>query len=243
MSDYQTDNLYMHQQAADQQRLLLSRYMTKVYTWMAAGLVLSALAAWICLSSVTVFGFFIDLQTGSPTMFFWVCLLAELGLVFGLSAGIKRLQVSTAAALFVIYSGLNGLVLAPLLLAYTASSVTKVFLISASVFIAASAYGSLTKRNLSAMGQFMFMGLIGIIIASLVNLFLASSTLDFVISYVGVIVFVGLTAYDNQAIRAMLSQAANETTVSKMAIIGALKLYLDFLNLFLMLLRILGDRR
>jgi FtsH-binding integral membrane protein len=145
--------------------------------------------------------------------------------------------------LFTVYSSLNGFVLAPLLLAYTASSVTKVFLISACVFVAASAYGSFTKRNLSALRQVMFMGLNGIIIDSVVNIFLASSTLDFVISYVGVIVFVGLTAYDNQAIRAMLSQAANETTVSKMAIIGALKLYLDFLNLFLILLRILGDRR
>ncbi|MDR1397194.1 MAG: Bax inhibitor-1/YccA family protein [Desulfarculales bacterium] len=243
MSDYQTDNLYLHEQAADQQKLLLNRYMMKVYNWMAAGLALSALTAWICLTSVTVFRYFIDTNTGAPTTLFWICMVAELGLVFGLSAGIKRLPVKAAAALFVVYSSLNGFVLGPILLAYTASSVTKAFFVSAAVFVAASAYGSLTKRNLSAMGQFMFMGLIGIIIASLVNFFMASSTLDFIICYVGVIVFVGLTAYDNQAIRAMLSQAANETTVSKMAIFGALKLYLDFINLFLILLRILGDRR
>jgi FtsH-binding integral membrane protein len=243
MRDYQSDGFYPHEHEAVQQRLLVNRYMMKVYNWMAAGLGLSALTAWLSISSLTVFSYFIDIYTGSPTMLFWICLIGELGLVFALSASIKKIQVPTAALMFIVYSALNGFTMAPIIMAYTMASVTKVFLISASVFVAASAYGALTKRNLTAMGQFMFMGLIGIIIASLINMFLGSPTVDYVITYIGVIVFVGLTAYDNQAIRAMLGQAANEVTVSKMAIFGALKLYLDFINLFLILLRIFGDRR
>ena len=244
MRDYQTDNPpYMTGQAADQQRLMINSYMRKVYNWMGAGLAISALTAWWCMSSVTVLSYFIDFQTGSPTMLWFICLFAELGLVIAVSTGIKRFQASTAALMFVLYAALNGFTLSPILLAYTSASVTKAFALAAATFIAASAYGAITKRDLTGMGQFLMMGLIGIIIAMLVNMFMGSSTVDYVISCLGVIIFTGLTAYDTQVLRGMMAQAANDTTVAKMAIFGALKLYLDFINLFIMLLRIFGDRR
>jgi FtsH-binding integral membrane protein len=176
-------------------------------------------------------------------LLFWAALLAELGMVFGLSAGIRRMAVGTAMGLFIAYAALNGVTLGIILLAYTGSSVVKVFLITAGAFGATSAWAAATKRDLSGWGSFLFMGLIGIVIAMVVNMFLGSSMMDWIISVLGVGLFVGLTAYDTQQLRAMVLEAANETTVSKMAVIGALKLYLDFVNLFLMLLRLLGDRR
>jgi FtsH-binding integral membrane protein len=221
----------------------INGYMVKIYNWMAIGLALSALTAWISVNSFTVFSYFFDVYSGSPTMLFFICLVGELALVVAISAGIKRLQVRTAAALFVLYACLNGFTLSPILMAYTSASVTKAFALTAATFLAASVYGAATKRDLTSMGSFMFMGLIGILVASLINIFLQSAMIDFVVSYVGVVVFVGLTAYDTQKLRNMMGQAANDTTVAKMAIFGALTLYLDFINLFLMLLRVFGDRR
>lgn len=228
---------------ADRTLAVVNAFMRRVYNWMAGGLALSAVVAFWVMSSPAALQMFINFQTGSPTMLFWVVLIAELGLVFGLSAGITKVKVGTAASLFILYSALNGVTIGLVLLAYTGASVFKTFLITAGTFGITSIWASTTKKDLSGWGSFLFMGLIGIIIASLVNMFLGSPMIDWIVSIVGVGIFVGLTAYDTQQLRAMVLQAANEITVSKMAIIGALKLYLDFVNLFLLLLRFLGDRR
>jgi FtsH-binding integral membrane protein len=228
---------------ADRALALVNAFMRRVYNWMAGGLALSAGVAFWVMSSPAVLQMFINFKTGSPTMLFWVVVIGELGLVFGLSAGITRVRVGTAAALFILYSSLNGVTIGLVLLAYTGASVFKTFLITAGTFGITSIWASTTKKDLSGWGSFLFMGLIGIIIASLVNMFLGSAAIDWIVSILGVGIFVGLTAYDTQQLRAMVLQAANEITISKMAIIGALKLYLDFINLFLLLLRFLGDRR
>lgn len=222
---------------------LVNAFMRRVYNWMAGGLALSALVAWYMTSSLTALSLFINLRTGAPTIWFWAAIIGEFGLVLAISAGIKRLKVGTAASLFVIYAALNGVTLNLVLLAYTGASVMKAFLITAGTFAITSVWASTTKKDLTAWGSFLFMGLIGIVIASLVNLFFRSPVMDYVISIIGVGVFVGLTAYDTQRLRVMVLEAANEVTISKMAIFGALQLYLDFINLFLMLLRLFGNRR
>jgi len=160
-----------------------------------------------------------------------------------LSFGINRLQPGTALMLFFVYAGLLGLSLASIFLVYTGASITRVFFISAAAFGALSLYGYTTQRDLTSIGSFMFMGLIGIIIASLVNIFLKSTGLDWAISIIGVIVFAGLTAYDTQSIKEMYSPMDDGTVGGRKAVMGALRLYLDFINLFLMLLRLMGDRR
>ena len=228
---------------AQQEVALVNAFMRRVYNWMAGGLALSALASWLVVSSPAVFGIFFNLQTGAPTMAYWVVLIGVFGMVIGLSAGIQRIKVGTAAGLFVVYAALNGVFLAPILLMYTSASVFKTFLVTAGTFGVTSIWATTTKRDLSGWGSFLFMGLIGIVIASVVNIFLGSAMIDWIVSLIGVGLFIGLTAYDTQLLRGMVLQAANEVTVSKMAIFGALKLYLDFLNLFLFLLRFLGDRR
>ncbi|MFH1036393.1 MAG: Bax inhibitor-1/YccA family protein [Pseudomonadota bacterium] len=220
---------------------LVNAFMRKVYNWMAAGLGLSALVAWYMASTPAVLRLFFT-PTG-PSMLFWGAIIAEFGLVLAISAGIRRIQVGTAATLFVLYAALNGVTLSMVLLAYTGASVMKAFLVTAGTFGLTSVWASTTKKDLTAWGSFLFMGLIGIVIASLVNMFFRSPVMDYVISIIGVGVFVGLTAYDTQRLRTMVLEAANEVTVSKMAIFGALQLYLDFINLFLMLLRLFGDRR
>jgi len=240
---YQNSQPYPGTVSLDRERALVGAFMRRVYNWMAAGLALSAVTAWLVASNAAVLGLFINLQTGAPTMLFWVAIVGEFGLVLAISAGIRRFQVGTAAALFVAYAALNGVTLSMILLAYTGASVMKAFLVTAGTFAVTSVWATTTKKDLSGMGSFLMMGLIGLIIASLVNLFLGSSMLDWVVSVVGVGLFVGLTAYDTQQLRAMVLEAANEVTVSKMAIFGALKLYLDFINLFIMLLRLMGDRR
>jgi FtsH-binding integral membrane protein len=164
-------------------------------------------------------------------------------MVFFISFRIDRLQPTTAFALFTVYAGLMGVSLASIFLAYTGVSITRVFFITAATFGAMSLYGYTTKRDLSGFGSFLFMGLIGIIIASLVNIWLASSMMQFVISVVGVLVFVGLTAYDTQQIKEMYDVNDDGTVSGRKAIMGALRLYLDFLNLFIMLLQLFGDRR
>jgi FtsH-binding integral membrane protein len=169
--------------------------------------------------------------------------LAPLGLVFAISFGINRMQPATALMLFFVYAGLLGLSLASIFLVYTGTSITRVFFISAATFGALSLWGYTTKRDLSAVGSFMFMGLIGIIIASLVNIFLRSSGLDWAISVIGVVVFAGLTGWDTQRIKEMYDPMDDGTIGGRKAVMGALSLYLDFINLFLMLLRLMGDRR
>jgi uncharacterized protein len=226
----------------------LRAYMIRVYNYMAAGVALTGVVAWLTFSAavvqtsaglqLTAFG---QAVFQSPLM--WVLVLAPLGLVFAISFGINRMQPATALMLFFVYAGLLGLSLASIFLIYTGESVTRVFFISAATFGALSLWGYTTKRDLTGMGSFMFMGLIGIIIASLVNIFLRSSGLDWAISVIGVIVFAGLTGWDTQRIKEMYSPMDDGTIGGRKAVMGALSLYLDFINLFLMLLRLMGDRR
>ena len=224
-----------------QAQVQVNQFIRSVYNWMAAGLALTGVVALYIASNETL----IRLIFSNQLLFFGL-IIGELALVFFLSARIQKIQASTATGMFLLYSALNGLTLSFVFLIYTSSSVASVFFICAATFGACSVYGMITKRDLTSMGGFMTMGLIGIVIASLVNMFIQSSGMSMIISYVGVIVFVGLTAYDTQKLKMMaLSQPAglDAGVVRKGTILGALTLYLDFINLFLMLLRILGDRR
>jgi hypothetical protein len=173
----------------------------------------------------------------------WIVMLSPLGFVLALSFGINRMSPSMAQAVFWGFSAVMGLSLAHIFLSYTGTSIARVFFITSGTFAGMSLYGYTTKRDLTGLGSFMFMGLIGIIIASIVNMFLQSSAMHFVISVIGVLVFVGLTAYDTQKIKSMYAESDGSETASKKAIMGALTLYLDFINLFMMLLRLFGDRR
>jgi len=226
----------------------LRAYMIRVYNYMAAGVALTGVVAWLTFSAavvqtsaglqLTAFG-----QAVFQGPLLWILMLAPLGLVFAISFGINRLQPGTALTLFFVYAGLLGVSLASIFLISTGESITRVFFISAAAFGALSLYGYTTQRDLTAVGSFMFMGLIGIIIASLVNIFLHSSGLSWAISIIGVLVFAGLTAYDTQAIKEMYDPMDDGTVGGRKAVMGALRLYLDFINLFLMLLRLFGDRR
>lgn len=214
-------------------------FLAKVFNWMAIGLGLTGVIAWFTAST----GLAAQLVQGP---LFMVLLFAELGLVFYLSARIDKIEPKTATGLFLGYAALNGLTLSMVFLAYTGSSIAATFFITAGMFGAMAVYGLVTKRDLSGMGSFLFMGLIGIIIASVVNIFLKSSSLYWAISLIGVFVFVGLTAYDVQKIKKMGEQGImqqGEGAIQKGAIMGALALYLDFINLFLMLLRFFGGAR
>ncbi|MEW5735929.1 MAG: Bax inhibitor-1/YccA family protein [Thermodesulfobacteriota bacterium] len=220
---------------------LVNGFVRSVYNWMAGGLAITGLVAFYTANSPTM----VNAIVGTPMLFFGL-IIAELVMVFTLSARIYKMQAQTATALFIGYAVLNGLTLSVIFLAYTSASITSTFFICAATFAACSVYGYSTKRDLTSMGGFMFMGLIGIIIASLVNIFLKSPALYWTISYIGVVVFVGLTAYDTQKIKNMARTMPADVgagAARKGAIMGALALYLDFINLFLMLLRIFGDRR
>ncbi len=215
----------------------VNEFIRSVYNWMAIGLALTGFTAYYVAHTPAL------LEAVAPL--FIVFILAELGLVFFLSARIAKMKASTATSMFVIYSLLNGVTLSVIFLIYTQASIFSTFLVTALTFGACSVYGMVTKKDLTSMGQFLFMGLIGIIIASLVNMFMRSPMMEYIISFVGVLVFTGLTAYDTQKIKEMaLSQPADASgsMVRKGAIIGALKLYLDFINLFLFMLRFLGNR-
>jgi FtsH-binding integral membrane protein len=221
--------------------VLVSDYVRSVYNWMGIGLALTGLVAYYVSTSESL----IRLVFGNPIILI-VLIIAELGLVFSIAGMVNRMSAGTATALFVIYSGLNGVTLSSIFLVYVQASIVSTFFVCAGTFIACSLYGWMTKRDLTSVGSFMMMGLIGIVIASLANLFIRSSGLSMIISYIGVFVFVGLTAYDTQKIKNMaLTQPANldGAVVRKGAIMGALSLYLDFINLFLMLLSIFGQRR
>lgn len=223
-----------------QTQIRVNEFIRSVYNWMAIGLALTGFVAFFVSNSQTM----MRLIFGNQLIFFGL-IIGELALVFSISARVHKIQASTATSLFVLYAALNGATLSAIFLIYTRSSITSTFFICAATFVASSVYGMATKRDLTAMGQFMFMGLIGIVIASVVNLFIRSSGVSLIVSYIGVIVFVGLTAYDTQKLRTMaLSQpdGLDAGTIRKGAILGALTLYLDFINLFLMLLRILGNR-
>jgi len=233
------DSVPLRTTTADVQ-VRVNSFVRSVYNWMGIGLALTGLIAYYIASSETAIRFIFGNQ-----MVFFGLIIGELALVFYLSARIQKIQASTATALFLLYSALNGATLSFVFLAYTKSSVASTFFVCAATFAACSVYGWVTKRDLTSLGGFLFMGLIGIIIASVVNMFIKSSGMSMIISYIGVLVFVGLTAYDTQKIKSMaLSQPADldAGVIRKGAIIGALALYLDFINLFLMLLRILGNR-
>jgi len=218
----------------------LRSYMLKVYNYMAAGLVLTAVAAWGTLNT-PLFNLFFT-QTGLSGLG-WLVFLAPLVLVLFFNRAVSRGSLTQVQGIFWGFSALMGASLAPIMLMYTASSMTRVFLITAGTFGAMSLWGYTTKRDLTSMGSFMIMGLWGVIIASIVNIFLKSPAMYYVLSYVSVAVFVGLTAFDTQRIRAIYLSSDGEDVLSRKAISGALTLYLDFINLFLNLLRIMGDRR
>ncbi|MFC1858303.1 Bax inhibitor-1 family protein [Thermodesulfobacteriota bacterium] len=218
----------------------VNEFIRSVYNWMAIGLALTGFTAFYVAHSPDMR----NLILGNQLIFFGL-IIAELVLVFTLSARVEKMQPSTATALFVTYSILNGATLSVIFLIYTSSSIASVFFICAATFVSCSIYGWTTKRDLTSLGGFMFMGLVGIIIASLVNAFFHIPGMYMIISYIGVFVFVGLTAYDTQKLKTMaLTQPADleAGVIRKGAILGALSLYLDFINLFLMLLRIFGSR-
>jgi FtsH-binding integral membrane protein len=214
----------------------LRQYMVRVYNYMAGGLAISGLVAYLAVST----GFYQQI-VGTP--FIWIVMLAPLGMVLLLSFGINRISIGAAFLAFWIFAALMGLSVAGIFLVYTGASIARVFFISAATFAAMSLYGYTTGRDLSRFGAFLFMGLIGIIIAGLVNIFVGSSTLQFAISVIGVIVFTGLTAYDTQRIKQVYLASDPAEMTTKKAIIGALALYLDFINLFIMLLQLTGQRR
>jgi hypothetical protein len=208
----------------------------KTYLWMTFALVITALSAMVVAKSPAL----IQMIYGS-SFGIWAIVIAELALVWFLSARIMKMSLASAGLMFIVYSVLNGAMLSAILFAYSPACIYKTFFITAGTFASVSLFGYLTKKDLSRMGSIMFMALIGLIIATVVNIFVHSSMLDIIISYVGVIVFVGLTAWDTQKLKSLYEEAeeANDS-VLKMALLGALSLYLDFINLFLYLLRIFG---
>ena len=213
--------------------------MRKVYVWMSLALIITGITAYGVASSPGLITAFY-----TNRMLMWGVVIAEFALVFALSAAINRLSLSVATLLFVVYSVLNGVMFSSIFLVYTMSSVANVFFITAGTFAAMAAYGYFTKSDLTTLGKYLLMALIGLVIATVVNIFVGSSMLSLVISYAGVLIFVGLTAYDSQKIKQMLAQQVDaDETAQKVALFGALTLYLDFINLFLYLLRFLGNRR
>ncbi len=228
----------------------LRAYMLKVYNYMATGVLLTGIVALLTfkMSVVTdASGSIVALTSIGNKIYLsglkWIIMLAPLGIVFSMSFGINKMRSSTAQTVFWIFAGTMGLSLSSILLIYTGLSVTRVFFITSATFGAMSIYGYTTKKDLTKFGSFLFMGLIGIIIASLVNIFLKSSMMYFIISILGVLIFVGLTAYDTQKIKNMYVASDSGELMGKKAIMGALTLYLDFINLFIMLLRLFGQRR
>ena len=228
----------------------LRAYMLKVYNYMASGVLLTGIIALISfnISVVTdASGAIVSFTEFGNTLFFsgfkWLVMLAPLGIVFYMSFGINKMSSSKAQTVFWIFAALMGLSLSWILLVYTGKSVARVFFITSATFGAMSLYGYTTKRDLTKLGSFLMMGLIGIIIASLVNIFMKSSMMYFVISILGVLIFVGLTAYDTQKIKNMYVESDSGELIGKKAVMGALTLYLDFINLFIMLLRLFGQRR
>ena len=213
--------------------------MRKVYLWMTLALLITGFTAYYVATNEAILTAIVTNQ-----ILFWGLIIAELGLVFGLSAAINRLSLTTATLMFVVYSVINGATMSFIFLAYTMSSITSVFFITAGTFAAMGLFGYFTKTDLSSMGKILLMALIGIIIATIVNIFVNSSGLEMILNYLGVLIFVGLTAYDTQKIKQMLLIAPDAGEgAQKVALLGALSLYLDFINLFLYLLRIFGGKR
>ena len=224
-----------------QTQVRVNQFIQGVYNWMAIGLGLTGLVAFVVANSPTLS----RLIFGNQLLFFGL-IIGELALVFTISARVHKMQASTATGLFILYSALNGATLSIVFLAFTAASIASTFFVCAATFIACSIYGMTTKKDLTSWGSFLFMGLIGIIIASVVNIFVQSAAVATIVSYIGVLVFVGLTAYDTQRLKSMAltqPEGLDAGVIRKGSILGALSLYLDFINMFLFLLHILGVSR
>lgn len=235
-NDYELKNL-----TVDQQLSMSSAFpvlMRKVYVWMTLALVITGFTAYGVATSPGVLQAIYGNQ-----LLFWGMIIAEFALVIGVSAAINRLSLTTATLMFILYSVINGALLSYIFLRYTASSVATVFFITAGTFGAMALVGYTTKTDLTSIGKYLFMALIGLIIATVVNVFIKSEGFTYILSYIGVLIFVGLTAYDSQKIKQMLIQAPDAgESAQKLALLGALTLYLDFINLFIYLLRIFGKR-
>jgi uncharacterized protein len=224
-----------------QTQIRVNSFIQGVYNWMALGLGLTGLVAFFVASSPSL----LQLIFGNKLIFFGL-IIGELALVFTISSRVHKMEASTATKLFLLYAALNGATLAVVFLAYTASSIASTFLICAATFGACSIYGMTTKKDLTSLGGFLFMGLIGIIIASVVNIFLRSSAVSMIVSYIGVFIFIGLTAYDTQRLKTMAltqPEGLEADVIRKGSILGALSLYLDFINMFLFMLYIFGGSR
>ena len=222
----------------------LRSYMLKVYNYMAGGLCLTALTIYLLLRTGLI-GMFITINNNmlSLSALGWIVAIAPLIMVFMFNSTIRKGSIASVQVIFGLFSAVMGASMAPLMLVYTGASVLRVFLITAATFGAMSLYGYTTKKDLTSMGSFLIMGLWGIIIASLVNIFMQSATVYWVISYIGIAIFVGLTAYDTQKIRTMYLSGDSEDIITRKAVIGAVELYMDFINLFIYLLRVMGDRK
>jgi FtsH-binding integral membrane protein len=221
----------------------LRSYMLKVYNYMASGVLLTGIVALLFANS-SLINLVANPATGQPTILFWIALFAPLGIVLALSWGINRISASTAQILFWVYAALVGVQFSTLFLVYTGTSIAQTFFAVAAAFMGLSLYGYTTKRDLSGMGTFLVMGVVGLLIAMLINMFLQSPAMNLAISAIGVLLFAGLTAYDTQKIKSIYFAVAGQgEAMAKSAISGALTLYLDFINMFLFLLRFMGDRR
>ena len=216
---------------------VLARFFNAVYAWMAAGLAITALVAWWVSSRPDVVRY---VRSPGPLI---LLIIVQLALVWTVSGAIRRISATTATVLYLLYAALNGLTLSVIFLAFTHAVIASAFIVTAGMFGAMSLYGFVTRRDLTSMGAFLFMGLIGIILASVVSVFWHNTVLTVLINYIGVFIFLGLTAYDTQKLKAMAMATQNDAALAaRLSITGALALYLDFLNLFLLMLRILGDR-
>jgi FtsH-binding integral membrane protein len=223
--------------SADAQ-LRQSSIISQVYAWMTAGLLVTGAVAASTANSPAL----LNLIFGNPFAI-WILFIVEIGMVIGLSAAINRLSPGAATTLFLAYSAVNGLTLASIFLVYTSASIASTFFITAAMFGVMSLYGYVTKRDLTRLGNLLVMGLIGFVIASIVNFFLQSAAFYWIVTYAGILIFVGLIASDTQKIKRLSQQATDDSSARRIAILGSLMLYLDFINLFLLLLRIFGGRR
>jgi FtsH-binding integral membrane protein len=223
----------------------LRSYMLRVYNYMTTGLALTGIVAYLVSSTPALLQLFYaqnSLGQVQPTILAYVAMFSPLAFVLVLSFGIQRMRASTAQLVFWLFAGVMGLSMSHIFLTFTGASIARVFFISAATFAAMSLYGYTTKRDLSGLGSFLMMGLVGVILASIVNMFIGSTVMQFAISVIGVLVFVGLTAYDTQKIKEMYNELDGSEVAGKKAIMGALRLYLDFINMFMLLLHLFGNR-
>jgi len=224
----------------------LREYMLRVYNYMASGLALTGIIAYMSANTPAIINLLYAPAAGGglqPTMLAWIVMFSPLAFILVLSFGVNKMKASTMQAVFWGFSAVMGLSLSNIFLTYTGVSIARVFFITSGTFAGMSLYGYTTKRDLSGFGSFLMMGLIGVIIASVVNMFLQSAAMQFVISVIGVLVFVGLTAYDTQRIKSLYMESDGHEVASKKALMGAVTLYLDFINMFLLLLQLFGNRR